>query len=135
MLMNNTSTTLFNQINIVPRWFIFILDLNIGFLSLTTAYLIKSNFDFSSVNHTELNRNILILGIISGLVFIALKTFSGIIRYTSAQDSFRILSAILITNGIFFLIKTISIASDKSPLISTSLLIINCLVCFLLMVS
>jgi len=133
--MNNTSTTLFNQINIVPRWFIFILDLIISFLSLTIAYLIKSNFDFTNVNHIELSRNVLILGIISTLVFVALKTFSGIIRYTSAQDSFRILSAILITNGIFFLITTISVASNKSPLISNSLLIINCLVCFLLMVT
>ena len=131
----NTPKTLFNHINIVPRWLIFILDLIITFSSLTVAYLIKNNFDFSSINYVEFSRNILTLGVISAIVFFALKTFAGIIRYTSAQDSFRILTAVLITNGVFFIVNTIIIASYKSPLISNSILIINCLACFLLMVT
>lgn len=131
----SSSTNLFNQINIVPRWLIFSLDLTISFLSLTTAYLIKSNFEFSSLNHSEFNRNLLISIILSTIVFCSVKTFAGIIRYTSAQDSFRILGALLLSNSAFFLINVGLIAFDRSPLISNSILVINCLTCFLFMVT
>lgn len=132
--MNSTST-LFNQINIVPRWIIFALDLFIGFFSLSVAYLIRYNFDYSLINHLELNRNILILAILSSIVFAGAKTFAGIIRYTSAQDSLRILAAVVIINGAFFLFSSIEVASDNHPLISSSILVINSLTCFLLMVA
>lgn len=131
--MNPAKT--FNQINIVPRWLIFILDLVITFISLTIAYVIKNNFDFSSLNHVEFSRNILMVGVISTTVFYGLKTYSGIIRYTSAQDSFRILVAQLIINGVFFIVNTVTIALDKTPLVSNSIIIINCLACFLFMVT
>ena len=131
----NTSPNLFNQINIVPRWLIFSLDLIISFLALTTAYLIKSNFDFKNLNHVEFDRNLLISAILSTIVFCTLKTFAGIIRYTSAQDSFRILIAVLISNGAFFLINIGSVAFHNSPLISNTILTINGLACFLLMVT
>lgn len=132
--MNSTST-LFNQINIVPRWIIFALDLFIGFFSLSVAYLIRYNFEYSLINHIELNRNILILAVLSSIVSAGVKTFAGIIRYTSAQDSLRILLAVVITNGAFFLLSSIVVASDSHPLISSSILVINSLTCFLLMVA
>jgi FlaA1/EpsC-like NDP-sugar epimerase len=131
----NTSPTLFNQINIVPRWLIFSLDLIISFLALTTAYLVRSNFDLKNLNHVEFDRNLLISAVLSTIVFCTLKTFAGIIRYTSAQDSFRILTAVLISNGIFFLLNTGSVAFYNIPLISNTILIVNCLACFLLMVT
>jgi FlaA1/EpsC-like NDP-sugar epimerase len=134
-MLNMSSSTLFNQINIVPRWIIFTLDLVICFLSLTLAYAIKYNFDFSSLNYAEFSRNALIIATISTVTFIIVKSYAGIIRYTSAQDSLRILFATLISNGIFFLISTIISSLGKQPIISTSILIINGLACFLLMVT
>src|ERR1700721_2648824 len=98
----NTSTLL-KQINIVPRWIIFSLDLFICFLSLTLAYAIKYNFDFSNLNYAVFSRNILILSTISIIVFLTVKTYAGIIRYTSVQDSIRFLFSVLISNGLFFL--------------------------------
>jgi FlaA1/EpsC-like NDP-sugar epimerase len=130
----NTSTLL-KQINIVPRWIIFTLDLFICFLSLTLAYAIKYNFDFSNLNYAVFSRNILILSTISIIVFLTVKTYAGIIRYTSVQDSIRILFSVLISNGLFFLMSTITAALGKLPMISNSVLIINGLTCFLLMVT
>ncbi len=130
----NTSTLL-KQINIVPRWIIFSLDLFICFLSLTLAYAIKSNFDFSNLNYVAFSRNILILSTISIIVFLTVKTYAGIIRYTSVQDSIRILFAVSISNGLFLLISAITAALGKLPMISNSVLIINGLACFLLMVT
>jgi FlaA1/EpsC-like NDP-sugar epimerase len=129
------SSTLLKQINIVPRWIIFTLDLLICFLSLTIAYAIKYNFDFSNLNYEVFSRNALILSVISTIVFFAVKTYAGIIRYTSAQDSIRILSAVLLSNGLFFLMSLVAAASGRHPMISNSILIINGLTCFLLMVT
>ncbi len=129
------SSTLFNNINIVPRWIIFTLDLVICFLSLTVAYAIKYNFDFSNLNYAEFSRNALIISSISTIVFVAVRAYAGIIRYTSAQDSIRILFAVLISNGAFFIASILSASLGKQPFISNSVLIINGLTCFLLMVT
>lgn len=129
------SSTLFNQINIVPRWIIFTLDLFICLLSLTVAYAIKYNFDFADLNLVEFSRNALIISLISTIVYISVKTYAGIIRYTSAQDSIRILFAVIVTNGAFFLMNLVYISSARKPFISTSVLVINGLACFLLMVT
>ncbi len=131
----SASSSFFKQINIVPRWIIFTLDLVISIISLTIAYLIKHNFDLSKANYSEFSRNILILTAINTGVFLSVKTYAGIIRYTSAQDSFRILASVLISNGLYFLISISSVAFTGLPIISSSILIINVLVCFLLMVT
>ncbi len=130
-----TTTALFNQLNIVPRWIIFTLDLLIGWLSLTVAYIIKYNFDFSQLNYVQFSRNILILTVINAIVFFIVKTYSGIIRYTGVQDSSRILLAVLISNSAFFLLDIILVAFAKPPLISGKALVINSIICFILMVT
>ncbi|MDN3547631.1 polysaccharide biosynthesis protein [Mucilaginibacter aquaedulcis] len=130
-----TSPALFYRLNIVPRWIIFILDLLIGLLSFTVSYAIKYNFDFSHLNYLAFAQNAIIITVVSTVVFFAVKTYAGIIRYTSAQDSFRIFLSVLITNGAFFLINIASVAFYGVALITTGILVINALTCFLLMVT
>ena len=126
---------MFAQVNIVPRWIIFCLDLLICVLSLSLAYLIRYNFDLSNLDYVEFSRNVLILTAVNTVVFFNVKTFSGIIRYTSAQDSIRILFAVLIGSGIFFLINLSSVAITDVPYISNSILAINGLASFLLLIT
>ena len=126
---------MFSQINIVPRWIIFSLDLTICFVSLTIAYLIKHNFDLSNLDYVEFSRNVLVTTVISTLVFINVRTYSGIIRYTSAQDTFRILYAIIVSNSTFFLLNMGFVATGNSQLISNGILIINGLASFLMLIT
>jgi FlaA1/EpsC-like NDP-sugar epimerase len=126
---------LFSQINIVPRWIIFTLDLTICFVSLTLAYLIKRNFDLSTLDYVEFSRNVLVTTVISTLVFLKVKTFSGIIRYTSVQDTFRILYAVIVINSTFFLVNMAFVASGNLAIIPNSILIINGLSSFLLLIT
>ena len=93
---------MFSQINIVPRWIIFCLDLLVCIFSLGFAYFLRYNFNITEINSAEFSRNILLFTLVNSIVFLAVKTYSGIIRYTSAQDSFRILFSIIISNGFFF---------------------------------
>ncbi|RYG21854.1 MAG: polysaccharide biosynthesis protein [Chitinophagaceae bacterium] len=83
----------------------------------------------------EFSRNVLILCLINVVVFFNVKTYAGIIRYTSAQDTFRILFAVLITNGLFFLVNLGVIAFNHSHYISNSILVVNGLTSFLLLIT
>lgn len=126
---------MFSQINIVPRWIIFTLDIVVCFLSLTIAYLIKANFEIHSFHYVEFSRNVLISGAINIFVFYTCGTFSGIIRYTSAQDSFRIFYAIVICNSIFFIGNMVLVAINQNQLIANSILILNGLLSFLMLIT
>lgn len=83
----------------------------------------------------ELSRNILIFTILNSFVFLSIKTYAGIIRYTSAQDSFRILFSIIISNGLFFLVNLFLVSFNKDTYISNVILIINGLTGFLLLIT
>ncbi|RZL46453.1 MAG: polysaccharide biosynthesis protein, partial [Pedobacter sp.] len=126
---------MFGKINIVPRWIIFLLDLGVCLVSLTIAYFLKFNFDLSDLSFVEFSRNILILTLINIVVFFNVKTYAGIIRYTSAQDTFRILFAVLTANGIFFFLNLGVIAFGKTPYISNTIIIVNGLTSFLLLIT
>lgn len=126
---------MFSQINIVPRWIIFLLDLGVCIISLVISYFIKYNFDFSALNYVAFSRNILILTLINIIVFFNIKTYAGIIRYTSAQDTFRILFAILAANGLFFFVNLVIISFSQDQYIPNSVLVVNGLTSFLLLIT
>jgi FlaA1/EpsC-like NDP-sugar epimerase len=87
------------------------------------------------MNYLEFSRNVVILTGINIFVFFNVKTFSGIIRYTSAQDSIRILFAVLISNGTFFFVSMAVVAFKGAQYISSSILVINGLTGFLLLIT
>lgn len=124
---------MFNQINIVPKWVIFALDLGICFFSLIVAYFLRYNFDLSKLSLIEFSRNVLILSGINIFVFVNVKSYSGIIRYTSIQDTFRVLFAVVVSNILYFLMNAIFVAFNHEPFISNIVLVINGLVSFLLL--
>ncbi|HXH99864.1 MAG TPA: nucleoside-diphosphate sugar epimerase/dehydratase [Sphingobacteriaceae bacterium] len=126
---------MFSQINIVPRWIIFTLDLVCCVFSLCFAYFIRYNFNTELIEATELTRNLLVFAIVNSLVFVNVRTYAGIIRYTSAQDSFRILFSILISNAIFFAANVALTSFNQEPLISNVVLVINGLSSFLLLIT
>ncbi|PST84063.1 polysaccharide biosynthesis protein [Pedobacter yulinensis] len=126
---------MFQKINIVPRWIIFLLDLAICTFSLIFAYGLRHNLDLTSVEVPELARNLLIMGVITSLVFINIKTYAGIIRYTSAQDSFRILFSVIISNGTFFVLNLFFISFTNRSFIPNTVLITNGLTSFLFLIT
>ncbi|WP_410222098.1 polysaccharide biosynthesis protein [Pedobacter sp.] len=123
------------KINIVPRWIIFLLDIFICLVSLIIAYAIKLNFALNEVNVQEFNVNALILTCINFLVFFNVKTYSGIIRYTSAQDTFRVLFAVVISNGLFLFLNFTVTIFRGTPLISNAIIVVNTLAAFLLLIT
>ncbi|NCD72255.1 polysaccharide biosynthesis protein [Mucilaginibacter agri] len=126
---------MFQSINIVPRWIIFMLDMIICMFSLGLAYFIRYNFDIYNIDAVSFWRNIFIFSSINIIVFVCVKTYAGIIRYTSFQDAHRIVLSISISNFAFFITNMTLMAYGLKPAISNVVLVINALCSFVLLVS
>ncbi|RDC54279.1 polysaccharide biosynthesis protein [Pedobacter chinensis] len=97
--------------------------------------MLKFNLNLTSVNIPELSRNLLLFMAINSIVFLITRSYSGIIRYTSAQDSFRILSSVIISTSVFFIINLFAISILYKPVISNTILIIDGLFSFLFLIT
>lgn len=126
---------MFDKINILPRWIIFSIDVVICSVSMYFAFVIRYNLAVAKIDTHSLRDAILILAVVNALVFVNLRTYSGIIRYTGVQDALRIFYAVLLTG---FIIISINLLSEKItgvPLFSYTILIINGIFSFLLLIS
>lgn len=123
------------KINIVPRWVILLLDLVICIISLCISYLLKHNFDISSMDPVRISRGILILTSINVIVFYNVKTYAGIIRYTSAQDTFRVLFAVFLSNIAFVFLNLTYMTFGNLSMISAKTLFVNGLLSFLMLIT
>lgn len=123
------------RMNVVPRWIIFCLDLFFCSISLVVAYFISNNFEISHVSFASVKGVLVIFLIINSVVFGTLKTYSGIVRYTSAQDSVRILYSVLISNLIFYILSNSELVTLTKPNRMVQILIINALFSFVLLIT
>lgn len=126
---------MFKKINIVPRWLIFCIDLTFCGFALIFAYFIKSNFDATHIDINELSRNTLIFLGVNCVVFFNVKTYAGIVRYTSTQDSFRILFSISVSNAFFVLCNLFLLSFNKPPIISNVIIVVTGLCSFVLLIT
>ena len=124
-----------------PRWTIFIIDVILTIFSLSIAYLIR--FDFIDFNQQIWENEYEVLKfafpifiLIRILSFILSKTYAGIIRYTSTQDTKRLFSTVTIGTIIFLLISFIkNIFFDAVNFLPLSILIIEYLVTLFLLLT
>lgn len=126
---------MFVKINIVPRWVIFIIDLSLTLFALLLAKLIKHNFILTDIDIVALYNSIVAVFLVNSFVFINVKTYSGIVRYTSAQDSFRILFAILASTITLFFLNALFVSTTDKIFISVTGLIIYSLISFLFLIT
>ncbi|MBG6236578.1 FlaA1/EpsC-like NDP-sugar epimerase [Pedobacter sp. CAN_A7] len=126
---------MFSKIEIVPRWVIFTIDLGLSIFALVLAKILKNNFIIEDINALALYQAIVVVVVVNTLVFVNLKTYAGIVRFTSAQDSFRILFSVLASSiGIFF-INALLIAFKNEAFISIVTIIIYSLLTFLFLIT
>jgi FlaA1/EpsC-like NDP-sugar epimerase len=114
---------MFSKIEIVPRWIIFAIDICLSAVTLLLAEVIAKNFIVTAINFHALYRAALVVIIINVFVFYFLKTYAGIVRYTSAQDSVKILGAVLLSAFLIFVVNAFVVTLEGSMLISFTTLV------------
>ncbi|MFZ4261792.1 polysaccharide biosynthesis protein [Sphingobacterium sp. HJSM2_6] len=119
-----------NHIKIVPRWIIFMFDIAISSCAFIFAYTLYNNFEIDSFSKVNFSMEFLFCISLTSLSFLVFKLYSGIIRYTSAVDSIRILSTIVFTSITMLIAKLAFIAFQIPFTISVNLIIIYALLAF-----
>lgn len=122
------------HVRIVPRWIIFSLDIFVSAVAFTVAYFLFHNFDIHAVDIKDFNLQFFLCIAATAISFTIFKLYSGIVRYTSAVDSIRILSTIVFTIILLFAIKIIGIVLKLERLIDTRLIITYALFLFALLI-
>lgn len=126
---------MFNKLEIVSRWIIFTIDICLSLLALLFAVILQHNFSIDKINFIAFYESVLLVIAINSLVFYSIKTFAGIVRYTSAQDSFRILFSVVLSSLILFFTNAIIIVTTGVPVISNAAIVIYTLFSFLMLIT
>lgn len=124
-----------NRMNVVPRWIIFCLDIFFCTISLVSAHLISNNFEVGHVTYTSIKTVLLTFLVINSIIFGMLKTYSGIVRYTSTQDAIRILFSVLVSNITFYVIGISGLVNNTQINRIGQVVIINILFSFVLLIT
>jgi len=126
---------MFTKLDIVSRWIIFTIDICLCIIALIFAKILKNNFIIEDINGIALYKAIVVLVIVNSMVFYNIKTFAGIVRYTSAQDSFRILFSVLLSSTVFFFTNALFIIFNLGSFASNVTIIIYSLFSFLFLIT
>ena len=94
----NQTIRLIKRIKIVPRWVIFILDLGAGMIALFTALILKSNLLLTAIRWEEAFGLLVSSFLINILVFLSIKTYRGIVRFTGLQDALRVMATVALSS-------------------------------------
>ncbi|MBE8713815.1 polysaccharide biosynthesis protein [Sphingobacterium hungaricum] len=121
---------LLNHIKIVPRWIIFSFDMAVAVLAFLIAFVIYHNFNPTFFSDSNFAIDFLTCLTVTALSFFIFKLFSGIVRYTSAIDSIRILSTVLFTLVMLFVVKLFFVIFQLDPILPSNLIILYSLFLF-----
>ncbi|WP_349679137.1 nucleoside-diphosphate sugar epimerase/dehydratase [Sphingobacterium sp. UBA5670] len=125
--------TMLSKVNIVPRWIIFLLDI----FSVSIAYLLANviyyDFNFDFLLDIDFSIRYILFISVCSLSFYLFKMYTGIVRYTSAIDSIRILSTIIFSVFVLLVIKLVIQANEVERNVPTALIIFFALFSFLIL--
>lgn len=126
---------MFTKLQIVSRWIIFTIDICLSIFALLFAIVLQHNFAIDTIDFAAFYKAVVLVIAVNCLVFYSVKTFAGIVRYTSAQDSFRILFAVILSSLILFFVHALAIVITGQHVISNVAIIVYTLFSFLLLIT
>lgn len=81
------------QLRTLPRWLVLLVDIIIVEFSVFLSIFIRFNFSLQKVLDSNVMLIFFVVFGINLLLFVSLRTFHGIIRYTTQRDTFRLIIA------------------------------------------
>ncbi|MFO7863684.1 MAG: nucleoside-diphosphate sugar epimerase/dehydratase [Salinivirgaceae bacterium] len=119
-----------------PRWIIFLLDISISVLSVLMAFMIRFGFFLPERRWEEFYEVLPFVVLVRAITFFIFKSYSGVIRYTSAKDAERVVLVVSVGTLAFVLSNYISyFFVNGKYIIPFSIVIIDLLTTSFVMVS
>ncbi len=84
-----------------PRWLVLIIDLIITASGLVLAYLLRFNFDIPAAELAPVPLVLLFVTSVRAAGFLLVRTYAGIIRYTSTGDTVRVFATVFAGSLLF----------------------------------
>lgn len=110
---------------LMPNWGLFIIDLLIVIFSFVLAYNLRFNFQVPDDFYRHFHYVVPYLILVRSVFFFVLKTYTGILRYTSVQDALRIFVAVAGGSIILFIINVFSFKIADFHLVPYAVIIID----------
>lgn len=111
----------------LSRWIVLGFDIITVIFSFFFAVLLRHNFDFTNIEGSMLQSQVILVTAVYSILFIATKSYKGIIRHTSYRDAAVIFQSTLVSLVFLisasFFIPAVAIKTDVS--LSRSILIIH----------
>lgn len=113
------------KLAIAPRWIIFLIDLACVMLSMLLAYLIRLNFDvFIFSRDVEIIKVFSYVFVVNIALLLLMKSYNGVVRYTTIEDGKRILLFTLLSSIAFLLINEFSVHDAAHLLFPRSVVVV-----------
>jgi FlaA1/EpsC-like NDP-sugar epimerase len=91
-----------------PRWLIFLIDITIVIFSVLLAYGLRFNFNIPPSDLKQMPMALAYILALRSLSFLIVKSYAGIIRYTSTSDAVRVVLTIAAGSILFGLTNIIT---------------------------
>lgn len=126
---------MFTKLQIVSRWIIFTIDTCLSIFALLFAVILQHNFIIGNIDFLAFYKAVVLVILINSAVFYSVKSYAGIVRYTSAQDSFRILFAVVLNSLLLFFAHALAIVITGQHVISNVAIVVYTLFSFLFLIT
>lgn len=119
------------RISIVPKWFIYLLDLWTCGFALFLSFLLRNNLIFGTLDWRSIIDAIILATVINALIFVAARTYRGIVRYTGINDAFRIMFSVLLSTIVLYFTQYFAPSTLNEKVFSNFTLVIYSVFSFL----
>lgn len=92
----------------LPRWAVLLIDMALVYFSFLIAYILRYNFEIYSFEFSLAFRQALLVLVVYTLFMLLFKSYSGMIRHTTINDTYKIIITNSAALAILFLITLIS---------------------------
>ncbi len=120
------------NVRYMPRWIILLMDGLLAFFSIIFSYLLRFNFQTEQITSNLFIRGIFATAVVYLFVSVYFKTYKGIIRHTTLQDTVKIFYAVLVSHIFIAIINEIIVSTQGLLLVPFSVLVINAFISFCL---
>lgn len=108
----------------LPRWLVLLIDMSVVYFSFLIAYMLRYNFDIYPFEFYTIFRQAFIVLLVYTIFMVVFKSYSGMIRHTTINDTYKLITTTFSSLSVLFLITFLSRHYEWKPLFNIPLSIL-----------
>jgi FlaA1/EpsC-like NDP-sugar epimerase len=108
----------------LPRWLVLLIDMSVVYFSFLIAYMLRYNFEIFTFEISVAFRQAIIVLSVYTAFMLMFKSYSGMIRHTTIEDTYKIILTNFAAVAILFIVTLMSRQNAWKPLFNIPLSIL-----------